>query len=96
MGLIFPDSKVTATLNGFDPKTMANAKGEKRSLNHLTLGFLNYGKENRKMIVGNKAGVNGMGIPFSDDWDDSSLYCLTEMMVMTLALNQTIQVLRTD
>lgn len=96
MGLIFPDSKVTATLNGFDPQTMANAKGEKRSLNHLTMGFLNYGKENRKMIVGNKAGVNGMGIPFSDDWDDSSLYCLTEMMVINLALNQTILVLRTD
>ena len=96
MGLIFPDSKVTATLNGFDPQTMANAKGEKRSLNHLTLGFLNYGRENRKMIVGNKAGVNGMGIPFSDDYDDSSLYALTEMMVITLALNQTILVLRTD
>lgn len=96
MGLIFPDSKVTATLNGFDPRTMANAKGEKRSLNHATIGFLNYGKENRKMIVGNKAGVNGMGIPFSDDWDDSSLYALTEMMLITLALNQTILVLRTD
>lgn len=96
MGLIFPDSKVTATLNGFDPRSMANAKGEKRSLNHLTLGFLNYGKENRKMVVGNKAGVNGMGIPFSDDWDDSSMYLLSEMMVLTLALNQTIMVLRTD
>lgn len=96
MGLIFPDSKVTATLNGFDPRSMANAAGEKRSLNHLTLGFLNYGKENRKMIVGNKAGVNGMGIPFSDDYDDSSIYSLTEMMVMTLALNQTILVIRTD
>ena len=96
MGLIFPDSKVTATLNGFDPQTMANSKGEKRSLNHLSLGFLNYGRENRKMIVGNKAGVNGMGIPFSDDWDDSSIYALTEMMILTLALNQTILVLRTD
>lgn len=96
MGLIFPDSRVTATLNGFDPRAMANAKGEKRSLNHLTLGFLNYGKENRKMVVGNKAGVNGMGIPFSDDWDDASMYLLTEMMVMTLALNQTIMVVRTD
>ena len=96
MGLIFPDSKVTATLNGFNPATMANSAGEKRSLNHLTMGFLNYGKENRKMIVGNKAGVNGMGIPFSDDWDDSSLYCLSEMMVINLALNQTILVLRTD
>jgi len=96
MGLIFPDSKVTATLNGFNPASMANAAGEKRSLNHVTLGFLNYGGENRRMIMGNKAGVNGMGIPFSDDWDDSSTYCLSEMMVINLALNQTILVLRTD
>jgi hypothetical protein len=96
MGLIFPDTKVTATLNGFNPQTMANAAGEKRSLNHVTMGFLNYGGENRRMIMGNKAGVNGFGIPFSDDWDDSSTYCLSEMMVINLALNQTILVLRTD
>lgn len=96
MGLIFPDSKVTATLNGFDPRTFANKEGEKRALNHVTVGYLNYGRENRRMIVGNKAGINGMGIPFSDAYDDSSMYALSEMMVINLALNQTILVLRTD
>jgi hypothetical protein len=95
MGMIFPDSKVTATLNGFDPSGMS-VGGKKVSLNHMTVGYLNYGGENRKLVVGNKAGVNGMGIPFSDDWDDMSTFMLCEMMTILLALNQTILVLRTD
>jgi hypothetical protein len=95
MGLIFPDTKVTVTLNGKDPRSMSNAAGRKLSCDHINLGFLNYNGENRKMIVGNKAGVNGLGIPFSDDWDDSSTYLLTEMMNLLFALNQTIMVLRT-
>lgn len=95
MGMIFPDSKVTATLNGFAPNGMAIG-GKKVALNHMTIGYLNYGGENRKLVVGNKAGVNGMGIPFSDDWDDMSTYMLTEAMVILLALNQTILVLKTD
>lgn len=95
MGMIFPDSKVTATLNGFNPSGMSTG-GKKVALNHMTMGYLNYGGENRKLIVGNKAGVNGMGIPFSDDWDDFSNYMLAEFMVILLALNQTILVLKTD
>lgn len=95
MGMIFPDSKVTATLNGFDPSGMASA-GKKVSLNHMTMGYLNYGGENRKLVVGNKAGINGMGIPFSDDYDDVSTYMLTEVMLILLALNQTVLVLRSD
>jgi hypothetical protein len=74
---------------------MANA-GRKISLSHMTIGYLNGNGENRKLIIGNKAGVNGRGIPISDDWDDVSTYMLTEMMVFLLALNQTILVLRTD
>ena len=95
MGMIFPDSKVTATLNGTNPNGM-NAAGKKVALNHMSIGYLNYGGENRKLIVGNKAGVNGMGIPFTDDWDDMSTYMLSEFMVVLLALNQTVLVLRTD
>lgn len=94
MGMIFPDSKVTATLNMFEPNGAANSS-LKKALNHMVLGYLNYGGENRKLIVGNKAGVNGYGIPFSDDWDDRSTYMLSEFMVILLALNQTILVLRT-
>lgn len=95
MGFIFPDSKVTATLNQFNPQGAA-VSGGKKALNHMTIGYLNYGRENRKLVVGDKAGVNGMGIKFSDDYDDSSVYMLTEMMTILLALNQTILVLKSD
>lgn len=95
MGMIFPDSKVTVTMNGYDPNSMTNVAGKKLSTDHINLGYLNYAGENRKMIVGNKAGVNGLGIPFSDDWDESSTYLLTEMMNLFFALNQTVLVLKT-
>lgn len=95
LGMIFPDSKVTATLNQFSPSGAAASSG-KKALNHMTIGYLNYGGENRKLVVGNKAGVNGMGIPVSDDWDDRSVYMLTEMMTVLLALNQTILVLKSN
>ena len=95
MAMIFPSSKVTGTLNGFnnDGSTIGSVK---QSLNNFTMGYLNYGGENRKLIHGTKAGVNGFGIPFSDDWDDSSEYMLSEFMNIFLAMNQAILVLRTD
>jgi hypothetical protein len=96
MGLVFPDTRVTGTLNGFDPRNMTNAASVKKSVSHINLGFLNYNGENRKMIVGNKAGVNGLGIPFSDDWDDFSTYLLSEVMNLFFALNQTVMILKTD
>lgn len=95
MGMIFPDSKVTAGLNGILPSGLATA-GRKVSLSNVAIGYLSNNGEDRKLIVGNKAGVNGRGIPISDDWDDVSTYMLTEVMIFLLALNQTILVLRTD
>jgi len=95
LGMIFPESKVTTTLNTFMPSGQAS-EGKKVSLNHLAIGYLSGNGEDRKLVVGNKAGVNGRGIPISDDWDDASTYMLTEAMVFLLAMNQTILVLRTD
>jgi hypothetical protein len=95
MGMIFPESKVTGTLNGFLSNGTATS-GKKVSLNHLTIGYLNGNGENRKLVVGNRAGVNALGIPMSDDWDDYSTYMLTEAFVLLMATNQTILVLRND
>jgi hypothetical protein len=95
LGLMFPDSKVTATLNSYNQGGMS-VDGYKKSVSHVSLGYLNYNGEDRRLIVANKAGVNGKGIPVSDDWDDNSVYMLSEMMSIFLALNQTILVLRTD
>jgi hypothetical protein len=95
LGMIFPDAKVTATINqGLPNGSMLASKTA--SLSNFTLGFLNYGGENRRLITGDKAGVNGWGIPFSSDWDNSSEYTLTEAMNIFVNMNQTILVLRTD
>ena len=96
LGMIFPDAKVTGTLNAMLPNGSAAAAGVTKALNNFTLGYLNYGGENRRLIVGDKAGVNGWRIPFSSDWDNSAQYMLCEMMNIFLSMNQTCLVLRTD
>lgn len=96
LGMIFPDAKVTATLNAMNPNGSAASAGVTKALNNFTLGYLNYGGENRRLIIGDKAGVNGYGIPFSSDWDNSAQYMLCEMMNIFLSMNQTALVLRTD
>jgi len=95
LGMIFSDSKVTATINqGLPNGSMLASKNV--SLANYTLGYLNYGGENRTLITGDKAGVNGWGVPFSSDWDNSSQYTLSEFMNIFVNMNQSILVLRTD
>lgn len=96
MGMIFPDAKVTADMNYIDGMGRASSAYERKPLNHVTLGYLNNNGENRKLIIGDAAGVNGLGLKFVNDWDNSTWYMLTEMMVFLLALNQSILVLKTD
>ncbi len=91
MGLIFPDSKVTATLTSVDDRGTSMGSAIK-SVYNCEMGYLNNGGENRRLITGNKAGVNGLGLPFSDDWDDSATYTLTEILPVFTAMNQTILV----
>lgn len=96
LGMIFPDSKVTATMNYSDERGRSVAEYEKKALNHVSLGYLNNNGENRKLVVGDAAGVNGLGYKFTNDYDQSTWYMLTEMMTFLLALNQTILVLKSD
>lgn len=96
MGMIFPDAKLTAKTTSLNPDG-SSAEGSKvRAINNFTLGYLNYGGENRRLISGDKAGVNGYGIPFSSDWDNSAHYTLCEMMNIFVSMNQTCLILRTD
>lgn len=96
MGMIFPDAKVTASMNYMDGVGRAMSAAEKKPLNHVTIGYLNNNGENRKLIVGDAAGVNGLGYKFTDQYDQSTWYMLTEQMNFLLALNQTILVLKAD
>lgn len=94
MGMIFPDSKVTADVNYGDSRGRSMEGYDKKSINNVTLGYLNNNGENRKLIVGDAAGVNGLGYKFTNDYDQSTWFMLTEMMVFLLAMNQTILVLK--
>jgi len=96
LGMIFPDAKVTAGMNSYDMSGRSMGAYEKKPLNHVTMGYLNNNGENRKMIVGDAAGVNGLGYKFTNEYDASTWYMLSEMMVFLLALNQTILVLKAD
>ena len=96
MGMIFPDAKVTAGMNTYDMGGRSMGAYEKKPLSHVTLGYLNNNGENRKLIVGDAAGVNGLGYKFTNEYDQSTWYMLTEMIVFLLAMNQTILVLRAD
>ena len=96
LGMIFPDAKVSSTMNYYDNVGRSVGGSEKKALNHVTIGYLNNNGENRKLVVGDAAGVNGLGYKFTNAYDQSTWYMLTEMMVFLLALNQTILVLRTD
>ena len=96
MGMIFPDAKVTADMNYLDGVGRAAAGYERKALNHVTLGYLVGNGENRKLVIGDAAGVNGLGLKFTNDWDNSTWFMLTEQMNFLLALNQTILVLRSD
>lgn len=96
LGMIFPDAKVTATVNSYDEAGRSMGEYSKKPLNHVSLGYLNNRGENRKLVVGDAAGVNGMGYKFTNEYDSSSWYMLTEQMNFLLALNQAILVLKAD
>jgi hypothetical protein len=95
MGLIFPTGKVTAELNAYN-NGRSTGPSTKKAIDHVALGYLNNNGENRRLIVGDAAGVNGLGYKFTNAYDRSVWYMLTETMTFLLALNQTILVLKTD
>lgn len=96
LGIIAPNAKVTATLNERDAIGNSMGAAERRPLNNLTLGYLSNRGEDRKMILTDQSGVNGMGLKTTEDWDQAAWYLLTEMCVFVLAENQLILVLRSD
>ena len=95
MGLIFPNAKVTTQTNTYNGG-MSTGPSQKKALDHVTIGYLNNNGENRRLIVGDAAGVNGLGYKFTNAYDRSVWYMLTETLTFLLALNQTILVLKTD
>ena len=96
MGMIFPNAKVTTTMNAFDSGGMSTGASQKKALNHVSVGYLNNNGENRKLVVGDAAGVNALGYKFTNEYDQSSWYMLCETMTFLFALNQSILVLKSE
>lgn len=78
-GLVIPTNQVSVT----------NAvTGSKVKLNHfMKLDYAGNG-ENRGMMVGTVAGVNGMGEPFQNQYDGKNVYVASEFMIASAATNQ--------
>jgi len=95
MGLIFPQGKVTTQMNAYNDMGLSVGSSKKKALDHVALGYLNNNGENRKLVVGDVAGVNGLGYKITNEYDQVQWYMLTEMMTFLLALNQSILVLKT-
>ena len=96
MGMIFPNAKVTTSMNFYDSSGMSMGASQKKALNHVTLGYLNNNGENRRLIVGDAAGVNGLGYKFTNAYDKATWYFLCEQVNFLLALNQAILVLKSE
>jgi hypothetical protein len=95
LGMIFPTGKVTTSTNSYN-NGMSTGPAQKKALDHVSCGYLNNNGENRRLIVGDAAGVNGLGYKFTNAYDQNQWYMLTETMTFLLALNQGILVLKTD
>lgn len=95
MGMIFPNAKVTSSMNYFNESGLAIGS-EKKALNHVTLGYLNNNGENRTLVVGDLAGVNALGYKFTGAYDQMMWYMLVETMSFFLAINQSILVLKSE
>ena len=82
-------------MNAFNESGMSMGASTKKALDHVAIGYLNNNGENRKLVVGDVAGVNGLGYKITNAYDQVQWYMLTEMMTFLLALNQSILVLKT-
>jgi len=89
-GLIFPMSEVTVKSDQF-----IGGEDGKIVLPNIALGYLNNGKENRTRIIDIVAGVNGMGYPATNQYDNVKGYMLTEYSVIANQVNQWVRVLKT-
>jgi hypothetical protein len=67
--------------------------GVKVSMNNLGIGYRKGNNENRTMMNGIVAGVNGMGFPFVDQFDATSYYMKCEFGLVALGVNQWINVI---
>jgi hypothetical protein len=66
--------------------------GVKVSMNNIGIGYRKGNNENRTLMSGVVAGVNGMGFPFVDQFDSTAMHMKCEFGLVALGVNQWINV----
>ena len=95
-GLVIPQS--LATVNKSSDVDYGdfygNSAGDKVKIPNVILGYLDNNGENRKRMIGPVAGVNGMGYPFTNSFDDVKLYIKSEFMLIVNLANQMMKIVK--
>jgi hypothetical protein len=82
LAMIFPNSQAMAKVG--------NKTSDKILMNNLSIGYLNYGGEDRTRVLKKIDGMTGIEVDGVDQFDEFNVYMLTELMVMLLNKNQMI------
>lgn len=90
VGFVIPLESVATQVDGqltYGGETFTNLSG-KVMLPNIGVGYLNNNGEDRRRIIAPVAGVNGMGMPASHQYDKVSIYLATEFMFTLMKANE--------
>jgi hypothetical protein len=94
--LVIPKSLATVAA---DPNLMVDdmygySAGDKVKIPNVVLGYLNNNGENRTRMMGPVGGVNGFGIPFTNQYDEVKMYIKSEYMLIVNLANQMLKIVK--
>ena len=94
-GLVIPKSLATVSSSGYDMgDAYGNSAGDKIKIPNVALGYLNNNGENRQRMIGPVAGVNGFGIPFTNQYDEVKMFLKTEFALIVALQNQMLKIVK--
>ena len=94
-GLVLPRSLATVSSAGLDMgDAYGYSAGDKVKIPNVALGYLNNNGENRQRMIGPVAGVNGFGIPFSNQYDKVEMYLKSEFALIVSLQNQMLKIVK--
>jgi len=95
-GLVIPKSLATVAKNNdmVVDDSYGYSAGDKVKIPNVVLGYLNNNNENRTRMIKPVGGVNGMGLPAVDQFDDVRLYIKSEFMLIVNLPNQMLKIVK--
>lgn len=90
-GFMIPMSQVSVKSSDI---AIEGIEGGKVVIPNVALGYVNNNGENRTRILKYVAGVTGVGLDASHQYDEFSGYMLTEYMLVAMQVNQMIRILK--